>query len=70
MNEEIRPEFSDKYHLSCKQSIYLLKKNIVELVYNTGKFEWVKITLLQTEEIIEYNRANNVVVDDVLIVVN
>ena len=43
---------------------------IVELVYNAGKFEGLNTTLLQTEEIIKYNRANNVVVDDVLTVVN
>ncbi|MGX7330022.1 Fic family protein [Enterococcus bulliens] len=70
MNEEKRPEFPDKYHLSRKESVYLLKKNIVELVYNAGKFEGLNTTLLQTEEIIKYNRANNVAVDDVLTVVN
>lgn len=70
MNEEKRPNFPDKYHLSRKESGYLLKKNIVELVYNAGKFEGLNTTLLQTEEIIKYNRANNVAVDDVLTVVN
>lgn len=70
MNEEKRPKFPDKYHLSRKESVYLLKKNIVELVYNAGKFEGLDTTLLQTEEIIKYNRANNVAVDDVLTVVN
>ena len=50
--------------------MYLLKKNIVELVYNAGKFEGLNTTLLQTEEIIKYNRANNVAVDEVLTVVN
>ena len=62
MNEEKRPNFPDKYHLSRKESVYLLKKNIVELVYNAGKFEGLNTTLLQTEEIIKYNRANNVAV--------
>ena len=70
MNEEKRPKFPDKYHLSRKESVYLLKKNIVELVYNAGKFEGLNTTLLQTEEIIKYNRANDVAVDDVLTVVN
>lgn len=70
MKEEKRPNFPDKYHLSRKESGYLLKKNIVELVYNAGKFEGLNTTLLQTEEIIKYNRANNVAVDDVLTVVN
>ncbi|MFS1052511.1 Fic family protein [Enterococcus casseliflavus] len=70
MNEEKRPKFPDKYHLSRKESVYLLKKNIVELVFNAGKFEGLNTTLLQTEEIIKYNRANNVAVDDVLTVVN
>lgn len=70
MNEEKHPTFPDKYHLSRKESVYLLKKNIVELVYNAGKFEGLNTTLLQTEEIIKYNRANNVAVDDVLTVVN
>lgn len=70
MNEETHPTFPDKYHLSRKESVYLLKKNIVELVYNAGKFEGLNTTLLQTEEIIKYNRANDVAVDDVLTVVN
>ncbi|AYY08392.1 Fic family protein [Enterococcus faecium] len=70
MNEEKHPKFPDKYHLSRKESVYLLKKNIVELVYNAGKFEGLNTTLLQTEEIIKHNRANNVAVDDVLTVVN
>ena len=70
MSEEKRPKFPDKYHLSRKESVYLLKKNIVELVYNAGKFEGLNTTLLQTEDIIKYNRANNVAVDDVLTVVN
>ncbi|WP_195961577.1 Fic family protein [Enterococcus casseliflavus] len=70
MNEEKQPTFPDKYHLSRKESVFLLKKNIVELVYNAGKFEGLNTTLLQTEEIIKYNRANNVAVDDVLTVVN
>ena len=70
MNKEKWHKFPDKYHLSRKESVYLLKKNIVELVYNAGKFEGLNTTLLQTEEIIKYNRANNVAVDDVLTVVN
>ena len=70
MSEEKRPTFPNKYHLSRKESVYLFKKNIVELVYNAGKFEGLNTTLLQTEEIIKYNRANNVAVDDVLTVVN
>lgn len=70
MNEKKQPKFPDKYHLSRKESVYLLKKNIVELVYNAGKFEGLNTTLLQTEEIIKYNRANKVAVDDVLTVVN
>ena len=70
MNEEKQPNLPDKYHLSRKELVYLLKKKIVELVYNAGKFEGLNTTLLQTEEIIKYNRANNVVVDDVLTVVN
>jgi prophage maintenance system killer protein len=71
MNEEKQPNFPDKYHLSRKESVYLLKKNIVELVYKcAGKFEGLNTTLLQTEGIIKYNRANNVAVDDVLTVVN
>ncbi|MGY3778628.1 Fic family protein [Isobaculum melis] len=63
-------EYLDKYQLSAKESEYLLKKNIVELVYNAGKFEGLNTTLLQTEEIIKYNRANGVSVDEVLTVVH
>lgn len=60
----------DKYHLSEKEMSFLLKKNLVELIYNTGKFEGLNTTLLQTEEIVKHNQANDVAVDDVLTVVN
>ena len=70
MSNQKNQKFPDKYQLSRKEAVYLLKKNIVELVYNAGKFEGLNTTLLQTEEIIKYNRANNVAVDDVLTVVN
>lgn len=62
--------YQDKYKLSVKESVFLLKKNIVALVYNAGKFEGLNTTLLQTEEIIKHNQANGVSVDDVLTVVN
>lgn len=60
----------NKYSLSKKEGEFLLKKNIVELVYNTGKFEGLNTTLLQTEEIIKHKRANNVNVDDVVTILN
>ena len=36
MNVENRPKSPDKYQLSRKESVYLLKKNSVELVFNAG----------------------------------
>lgn len=63
-------ELKDKFQLSEKESKYLIRKNIVELVYNAGKFEGLNTTLLQTEEIIKYNQANGVSVDEVFTVVN
>lgn len=62
--------FPDKYQLTEKESVFLLKKNIVSLVYNAGKFEGLNTSLLQTEEIIKHNRASNVAVDEVLTIVN
>ena len=60
----------DKYHLSLHESQFLLKKNIVALVYNAGKFEGLNTTLLQTEQIIKYNRAKDVAVDEVLTIIH
>ena len=70
MTEAKEPQFPDKYQLSRKESVYLLKKNIVELVYNAVKFDGSNTTLLQIEEIIKYNRTNNLSADDVLTIVN
>ena len=50
MNEEKQPNLPDKYHLSRKESRYLLKKNIVELVYNAGKFEGLNTTLFYKQK--------------------
>jgi prophage maintenance system killer protein len=70
MIEAKEPQFPDKYQLSRKESVYLLKKNIVELVYNAVKFDGSNTTLLQIEEIIKYNRTNDLSADDVVTVVN
>jgi prophage maintenance system killer protein len=70
MIEAKEPQFPDKYQLSRKESVYLLKKNIVELVYNAVKFDGSNTVLLQIEKIIKYNRTNTLSVDDVLTVVN
>ena len=60
----------DKYNLSKREQSFLLRKNLVELVYNAGKFEGLNTTLLQTEEIIKHNRALNVNADDVVTILN
>lgn len=57
----------DKYHLSLHESQLLLKKNLVTWIYQAGKFENLKATLLQ---IIKYNRAKDVAVDEVLTIVH
>lgn len=63
-------DMKDKYNLSKKEQSFLLKKNLVELVYNAGKFEGLNTTLLQTEEIIKHNRALDVNADDVVTILN
>ena len=63
-------DMKDKYNLSKREQSFLLRKNLVELVYNAGKFEGLNTTLLQTEEIIKHNRALNVNADDVVTILN
>lgn len=39
----------DKSHLSENEQKFLIKKNMVEWVYNASKFENLKTSLLKTE---------------------
>ena len=43
-------DMKDKYNLSKREQSFLLRKNLVELVYNAGKFEGLNTTT---------NRRNN-----------
>jgi hypothetical protein len=63
-------KFPDKYDLSRKELTSLLKRNIVELVYNTGEFEGENPTLSQVKGVIKFNRADNLSEDDVIAIVN
>ncbi|MDR0614663.1 MAG: hypothetical protein LBF82_01680 [Lactobacillales bacterium] len=63
-------KYLNKYNLSPKEEVFMIKKNIIELIYNAGQFEALNTTKLQTEEIIKYNQVNNVPVNEVLTIVN
>lgn len=43
---------------------------MIELIYNAGQFESLSTTRLQTEEVIKYNKANNVSVNELLTIIN
>ncbi len=60
----------DKYHLSLHESQLLLKNNLVTCIYQARKFENLKATPLQIKQIIKYNRAKDVAVDEVLTIVH
>lgn len=60
----------DKYHLSLHESRLLIKNNLVTWIYQAGKFENLKATPLQIKQIIKYNRAKDVAVDEVLTIVH
>lgn len=60
----------DKYHLSLHESQFLLKNNLVTWIYQAGKFENLKATPLQIKQIIKYNWAKDVAVDEVLTIVH
>ncbi|MDR1473532.1 MAG: Fic family protein [Lactobacillales bacterium] len=63
-------KYPNKYNLSPREEVFVIKKNIIELIYNAGQFEALNTTKLQTEEIIKYNQVNNVPVNEVLTIVN
>jgi len=44
----------NKYNFNKKESIFLLKKNLISLIYSAGKFENLPTTLLDTDLIINY----------------
>ncbi|MDR1017722.1 MAG: Fic family protein [Lachnospiraceae bacterium] len=62
--------YKNKYELSKKEELYVLRQDLVALIYNTGKFEVLNTTFFQIQEIVKYGRANGVSVDDVITIVN
>lgn len=62
--------YEDKYNLLKNESRFLLKKNIVNIIYSLSKLEDVKATLPQTKTIIEGMSVSGVSMDDVQVIVN
>lgn len=62
--------YPDKYNLNAKESKFLLKKNIVNLIYSLSRLENVSATLPQTQTILNGMSVSGISMDDVLVILN
>ncbi|WP_255294069.1 filamentation induced by cAMP protein fic [Bacillus toyonensis] len=60
----------DKYNLNRRESFFLLKKTMVELIHSTSKLENVKTTFPQTQTLVGGMSVSGVSTDDILVILN
>jgi len=62
--------FADRFQMSQKQARFFAKKNLVNLIYATSKFEGTHATLPQTRTIVEGMAVSGISTDEITIIVN
>lgn len=60
----------DKYNLTREQNIFLAKKVLVTIIYNSAKLEGINITFPETETILNGVNVPNVKLDDITCILN
>lgn len=60
----------DKFSLSTKESRFLLKKSLVEMIHQNSRLEKVNTTFPQTKTIVEGMSVSGVSVDDIQTILN
>ena len=63
-------DISNKYNLDNRESIFLLKKCIVELVHSASRLENVKTSFSQTKIIVDGMSVSGVSTDDMQVILN
>lgn len=62
--------FINKYKLDIRESIFLLKKCIVELTHSASRLEDVKTTFSQTKTIVDGMSVSGVSTDNMQVIIN
>lgn len=62
-------KYKNKYHMSEEQNRRFVKKNLVNLVFVTSRFEGLTTTLPQTKTIIDGMGVSGVSIDDINVIV-
>lgn len=63
-------KYPDKYQLTQEESIFLVKKTLVENIYNQAKMENINITFPDTQTILEGVSVSGLAIDDIQKVLN
>ena len=62
--------YSDKYALTDKESIYLVKRFLIDNIYNSAKLENINITFPETKTLIENGKTINIPLSDLEKIIN
>ena len=60
----------NKYQLTDRESRFLLKKSLVELIHANSRLEKVNTTFPQTKTIVEGMSVSGVSIDDIQVILN
>lgn len=62
--------YSDKYHLTLQQNLFLAKRNLIDSIWKSAQIEGINVTFPQTYAIVEKATVQNVSVEDILKITN
>ena len=67
---ELESTYSDKYALTDNESIYLIKRFLIDNIYNSAKLEKINITFPETKTLIENGKTINIPLSDLEKIIN
>ena len=63
-------EYTDKFHMTVEENIFLAKRNIVDYIWKSALLEGINVTFPQTYAIVEKAKVSGVDVEDILKITN
>jgi len=61
---------TDKYHLTREQNIFVVKRRLVDCIYNSARLEGCNVTFPETYTILEGVNVGSVTLDDIQTILN
>ena len=70
MLKEEKNFFKDKYSMTLKENIFVVKRNLVDYIWKSANLEGIAVTFPQTQTIVDGIAVQGMRIDDINTVVN